>query len=155
MMRYILYNSSSRKVSLDQEIGFLENYTQVESIRYGEKISINFDRQGINNRAMIEPLLLLPFIENPFKHGAAKEVENGYVRIVVCLVENELIVEVMNSKPAHQPGRVAGETAGEGIGLKNAAKRLALLYPGKHHLEINETETDYELRLTLQLDTDG
>jgi LytS/YehU family sensor histidine kinase len=195
MMRYILYNSSSPKTALADEIAFLENYARVESVRYGEQISISFDKQGIpgpdanipslNGRGnkgqspiapgdklqvLIEPLLLLPFVENAFKHGIGDEVNSGYIRIVVCLIGTELILEVMNSKrPGTSPNLISGEgsadrkSAGEeprragheGIGLKNVEKRLALLYPKKHRLEIKESETDYELRLTLQLNAHG
>jgi sensor histidine kinase YesM len=147
MMRYILYHSATPKVPLKDEVAFLENYTRVEAVRFGEKISISFDHQGVREGDRIEPLLLLPFVENAFKHGAGKETRTGYVRIVICVAGRELILEVMNSKSLY-PDKI------KGIGLENVRQRLALLYPQKHRLEINETETDFELRLTLQLDVD-
>ncbi len=148
MMRYILYDASGQKSSLQQEIGFLKNYAEVESVRYGENISILFETQGIAQYARIEPLLLLPFIENAFKHGIREESGNGYVKIIICGFCDELTMEVINSKaPA-----VGGRRRGVGIGLENAAKRLSLLYPQQHSLEIREDEAVYEVRLTIQLE---
>ncbi|MDR3711927.1 MAG: sensor histidine kinase [Puia sp.] len=184
MMRYILYHSTSPKTPLEEELAFLENYARVEAVRFGKKISVSFDKQGIQDRDTIEPLLLLPFVENAFKHGAGKETRTGYIRIIVCVVGRELILEVMNSKPALFENIAPVEKTGfadktaspdktgfpqnsrfpensgfpdkkQGIGLKNARQRLSLLYPQRHLLEINEKDTDFELRLTLQLDTDG
>jgi sensor histidine kinase YesM len=147
MMRYVLYETVNPKASLKTEIDFLKNYVDVESIRYNEKIAISFDVQGINDTAVIEPLLLLPLIENMFKHGVQHETENGFIEIIICLMENELTLQAKNSKPSIKikPPNEAG------IGLNNVRKRLQLLYPGKHSLLINENESYYETLLTLQL----
>ena len=150
MMRYILYDATRQQVKLGQEIEFLRNYAQVESIRYTEKISVGFDTQGINGKAKIEPLLLLPFVENAFKHGVREETDTGYVRIIICLADDELTLEVMNSKAACKNSL----TPEKGIGLENVTKRLELLYPQKHQLEIKENDSDYEVRLTLKLASD-
>jgi sensor histidine kinase YesM len=150
MMRYILYNSPNQVVELQQEIDFLKNYVEVEAIRYSDKINISFEIQGIDNTVVIEPLLLLPFIENTFKHGIREEVNIGYVNIVVCLVENELTLETKNSKaPAENTDNNTG------IGLENAEKRLDMLYPDAHLLEITEDDASYDVRLTLKLRNNG
>lgn len=150
MMRYILYNSPNQVVSLQQETDFLKNYVEVEAIRYSDKINISFEMQGIDNTVVIEPLLLLPFIENAFKHGIREEVNIGYVNIVVCLVENELTLEIKNSKaPAENTDNNTG------IGVKNSVKRLDILYPDAHLLEITEDDVSYDVRLTLKLRTNG
>jgi len=145
MMRYILYNSPNENVGLQQEIDFLKNYSEVESVRYSEKINIIFETQGTNNTMVIEPLLLLPFIENTFKHGIREEMDNGYVHIIICLIENELTLETKNSKTP------LANKEHKGIGLENAAKRLDLLYPGNHLLEIIDSDDSYEVRLTINL----
>jgi LytS/YehU family sensor histidine kinase len=110
-------------------------------------VKINFDTQGINTQAGIEPLLLLPFIENVFKHGLQDETGEGFAEIVICLTGNELLLQCRNSKPS---GKQAGEEW-NGIGQDNVRKRLDLLYPGKYKLLINETATEYEIVLNLQL----
>jgi len=148
MMRYILYESSQRTASLTKEINFLKNYVEVEALRHSGKIDISFETQGINEHALIEPLLLLPFVENTFKHGIREETSDGYIHIVICLVENELSMEIKNSKP------VGAEAGKEGIGLQNVARRLEILYPKRHTLEIDEKNESYELRFSLLVKTD-
>lgn len=146
IMRYILYQSAGQKVLLQQEVSFLHNYVEIERIRHHQHILINFDVQGIDGAAQIEPLLLLPFIENAFKHGAMEAVEKGNVSIVLCLVEKELSLQVINSKPASKK-----ENNSCGIGLQNVKKRLELLYPNRHQLQISENEQSYEMNLNLNL----
>jgi LytS/YehU family sensor histidine kinase len=147
MMRYIIYETSHSKVLLQKEISFLQNYIDVESVRYGNRISIRFDSQVMNKDALIEPLLLLPFIENTFKHGAQQETGKGFIEIVICLDGAELILETKNSKPV-LPNVQNGPS---GIGLKNVKERLELLYPDKHKLVINDEEKVYALFLSIQL----
>ncbi len=146
IMRYILYDSARHYVGLQQEVDFIQNYVSVESVRFSENISILFDTQEITNKVCIEPLLLLPFIENAFKHGVRNEIGAGYVQIIICLLGNQLVMEVKNSKPA-----VQSADAESGIGQANALKRLELLYPQAHSVEITEDPERYEVHLTLNL----
>ncbi len=146
MMRYILYDAADQKVRLSQEIVFLRNYVDVESMRHAKSVDIRFDVQGVGDSVIIEPFLLLPFIENAFKHGLREETGAGFVHIIICLIEKELTMEVRNSKTAAG----ANVTGVKGIGLRNAADRLALLYP-MHSLAVNETDSVYEIILTLTL----
>lgn len=146
MMRYILYEADKKSVSLDQEIAFLNNYIAVEKIRHTAAISIVFDVQGPTSTTTIEPFLLLPFIENAFKHGLHDETSNGFVYIVLCMAENELILDVKNSKPAQ-----TGRNEAPGIGLKNVINRLDILFGKKYQLFINEEAKKYQLTLTLQM----
>jgi LytS/YehU family sensor histidine kinase len=144
-MRYILYESSRQFVSLKQEVDFLYNFVEVESMQYSSLMDIRFETQGITERALIEPLLLLPFIENAFKHGLREETEKGYIYIVISLVENELFAEIKNSKPAPAAAK------DKGIGLQNAARRLQMLYPDKHDISVTEDDRIFELRISLIL----
>lgn len=143
MMRYILYKSTNRLVLLKDEIAFIRNYVEVEQIRYRTAIKINFDVQGIDEQSTISPLLLLPFIENAFKHGIEEETGNGFVAIVVCKTEDELMLQVTNSIPTQK------EKKEMGIGLLNAQKRLTILYPYTHKLEVKNTGQLYTVNLTL------
>ncbi len=144
MMRYILYETEHKTVSLSKEIDFLNNYIVVERIRHKHN-RIQFDVQGISNNVIIEPLLLLPFIENAFKHGLEEETTAGFVTIVICLNEDELMLEVVNSKPFNQMSTV------KGIGLQNVIKRLKILYPDRYLLEVNDEHGRYQVLLSLQL----
>ncbi len=150
MMRYVLYETTQPKQPLTHEIHFLGNYVDVQSVRYHDKTAIRFDTQGITDQALIEPLLLLPYIENAFKHGI-EEVHAGFIEIIICLNDQELTLSVKNSKAAIAPVQTIPGDNGNGIGLDNTQKRLALLYPGKHSLQIQETNETYEVLLTIIL----
>jgi len=147
MMRYVLYGSNAPKVPLANEIDFLQNYISVERIRYPDNIDIRFECQGKTENALIEPLLLIPFIENAFKHGIQDELTKGYVEVIALLADREFTMEVRNSKPR----RLSTDKGVRGLGLLNVQKRLALLYPGKYALSIADTTAAYEILLTLQL----
>lgn len=147
MMRYILNSSSSTKVRLQQEVEFLKNYVEVEKVRYSENIDIRFETQGINSSALIEPLLLLPFIENSFKHGIREEIKEGYVQIVIYLVNNALTFQISNSKALDTDPK----TFKHGVGLENVSKRLDILYQEEYDLEVKDNKSDYEVRLSLTL----
>jgi sensor histidine kinase YesM len=144
MMRYILYEADQKTVLLSHEIAFLTNYISVEKIRHQQNHNIQFDVQGITSDIYIEPLLLLPFIENAFKHGLQEETAGGFAGIVICMAENELTLEVSNSKPAQTKAVVTN-----GIGLQNAVKRLDILYPGSYELDVNDDANVYSVSLTL------
>jgi len=143
MMRYILYETEQPKVTLKNEIGFLTDYVAVERWRRSDAITITFEVQGVDDWHFIEPLLLLPFVENAFKHGIEEETGEGFVSVIICMMEKELSVEISNSKPCIQKDQPAG------IGLSNAIQRLELLYPGKYNLDITDNEKLYHLNLTL------
>lgn len=142
-MRYILYESSKQRVSLKQEVDFFQNFVEVEAIHFSDKMNISFETQGITDNALIEPLLLFPFVENAFKHGLREETEEGFIHIVISLVEDELFVEIRNSKP------LQASEAKPGIGLQNVLKRLEMLYPGKQQVDIREDNRVFEVRVNL------
>jgi sensor histidine kinase YesM len=144
-MRYILYESPKQRVSLKQEVAFLQNFVEVEAMHFSNKADISFETQGITDHALIEPLLLLPFIENAFKHGLREETGEGFVHIIISQVENELFAEIRNSKPLQLV------KAKPGIGLQNVLKRLEMLYPYKHDVDITENNSIFEVRINLIL----
>ena len=144
MMRYILYKAEEKLVPLKDEIAFVQNYVEVEIIRYRSAINIKFDAQGIDENSKISPLLLLPFIENAFKHGVEEEEKEGFVNIIICKTEDELTLEVNNSIAKNK------ENTG-GIGLVNVKKRLEILYPEKHKLERQNDGKIYQVSLTLEM----
>lgn len=151
LMRYVLYDSGLGKVPLSKEVGFIENYMDIERVRYPGGIDVRFDWQGNADGRMIEPLLLIPFVENAFKHGIREELVKGFVEVVALLVGGELTMEVRNSKPT---GVRAPEQHGVkkgGLGLQNVRKRLDILYPGKHQLRVREDPGTYTVSLTLQI----
>lgn len=144
MMRYMLYTAEKSRVLLVDEIAFIKNYVEVEHIRYRSAISIHFDTQGIDAQSTIVPLLILPFIENAFKHGIQDEEQEGFVKIVICKTGSELILEVSNSMSKNK-------VSYGGIGLLNVRKRLAILYPQQHQLQIENNGEVHFVSLTLEI----
>jgi len=144
MMRYMLYKADEKWVLLKEETEFIRNYVDVEHIRYRAAITINLDMQGIDSQSRIAPLLLLPFIENAFKHGVEEEQQQGFVSIIICKTHKELTLEVQNSIATRMPHS-------GGIGLINVKKRLDILYPNRHHLDIQNNQKFYQVSLTLAL----
>ena len=146
MMRYILYKSENEFVKLKDEIDFLRNYIDVESIRYKSLIKIDFETQGVDTEHKISPLLLLPFVENAFKHGVEEETNEGFVHLLICQIENELVMELSNSIPDQKSIEFIG------IGLSNVLKRLDIQYPKRYTLKQNNNGKIYKMRLTLLLE---
>ncbi|MCB0686780.1 MAG: histidine kinase [Saprospiraceae bacterium] len=144
IMRHILYDAQNTWVSLAQEATFIKNFMMVESLRYEDRIEIRMEVQGVDKSQMIAPLLLLPFVENAFKHGLASNNEHGLVYLTLCVFQNEMIFELENSLSE------TFVTSPEGIGLSNVKNRLNSLYPN-HSLEVNNTEKLYKVSLTINL----
>jgi hypothetical protein len=145
LMRYIIYDGNKKTVPLTREIEFIRNYIHLEQIRHNENTRISFIVQGKDDGIYVEPLLFIPLIENSFKHGINRSMENASMEAVMVIENNEITLEIKNSKPEH---KTTGE---EGIGLQNIKKRLELLYPGRHELLIKENEDSFEVFLHLQL----
>lgn len=147
IMRYMLYDSKDEKVSLEKEVDYLKNYIELQQIRLSGAVSIDFVIDGDPGMKMIEPLLLIPFVENAFKHGISY-VGDSKILIRLEVREHTLTFRVEN--------RIARKVGGEiqtdsGIGLKNVLRRLDLLYPDKHDLITEDDGTDYKSFLKLVL----
>jgi len=149
IMRYVLYESETGKVPLGKEIAFIRSYIELEEIRHDEPGIIEFDVQGNISSILIEPLLFLPLIENAFKHALQTDIPRKYVKIAIVVNGNELLFQTSNPKP---PDQLAGfDKKRSGIGLKNVRKRLQLLYPGKHQMEVDNNDSLFNVLLTLRL----
>ena len=148
LMRYILYESNAEKVPLQKEIAFLENYVDLQRLRSDRRSMINFWREGSPGGLKIAPLLFLPLFENSFKHGIKGDPAGGYVNIRMDIGEHGLELSIGNNK-----GRMdhIGDLERSGIGLANVQRRLELIYPGKHRLEIDDTGAEFHVKLTLEL----
>jgi len=147
LMRYSLYESNARSVPLSREIMFLRDYTALEKIRHTSDIRIDFEVDGDFDRYFIPPFILIPFVENAFKHGLGF-IGNGWVEINIRMEGPQLILKVNNSK-APLPDLV--ERKKVGIGLINVKKRLDIYYPGSYHLEITNEASEYRVFLQIAL----
>ena len=149
LMDYMLYKCNQPKVSLRSELDHLKNYIQIEKIRYGEKLTLEFNENGEPDQLEIAPMLLLAFFENAFKHGVSKSIKNPFVSIQIIIEGRQLQLHIENSRNSNSDQT---EDYTKGIGLKNVQKRLKLIYADKHQLEINPKEDTFEIKLRLKLD---
>ncbi|HVA98267.1 MAG TPA: sensor histidine kinase [Bacteroidia bacterium] len=145
LMRYMLYDSNDEKVPLEKEISYIQNYIDLQKMRISNAIKINFITEGDMQNRMIEPMLLIPFVENAFKHGVSY-LENSSIDILLKAIENELVFSVDNTIPSVKN---TDKDKNSGIGLQNVTRRLKLLYPNKQELLINESATNYSIKLSI------
>lgn len=143
LMHYMLYGASAHKVLLKDEIKYLENYISIEQMRFAERLELSFQYSGDIEGKLIAPLLLLPFIENAFKHGI--EDNSGWVTINLKVAGNRLFLKVENSCVA------VPKYKSNGLGLSNVRRRLELTYPGNYELTINKTAAAFEAELELDI----
>lgn len=148
LMRYILHEGSHQAVPLSRELKMINDYIALEQVRYGNSLDINKDLPSNTDHFQIAPLLLLPFVENCFKHGASGMLEQPWIRLAIQLDGNKLKMTLVNAK---YPGPVNKEPA-SGIGITNVKKRLELLYPGKHQLTITAEDDVYIVNLVVELE---
>ena len=150
MMRYMLYECNEKRVPLRKEIKYLKNYMDLEKLRQGERANITFDSQGSIEDQKIAPLMFIPFLENSFKHGVNNRLDKGYVKTHIKVDRNKLIFDIINSKPPPSPNPSVRKVGG--IGLMNVKRRLNLIYPDAHVLNIEDYPKEYIVHLELDLD---
>ncbi|HEY0896810.1 MAG TPA: histidine kinase [Sphingobacteriaceae bacterium] len=151
MLRYMTSECDQPLVPLYKELKILRDYIDLEKVRYGNRLSLRVNVRGDTRHKLIAPLLLIPFVENSFKHGSSKMLERPWIVMEIRIGADKLLFSISNSKPAERHRHI-GEN---GIGLGNVQQRLKLLYPGEHHLEIIRKEHSYEVRLHLPLHLAG
>jgi two-component system LytT family sensor kinase len=145
LMRYMLYDSEIKKVSLETETEYLENYIDLQKLRFGSSIDVHFDQKNANHDFYIEPMLLIPFVENAFKHGTGM-IDKPEILISIDSEEKNLKFTVKNK---YNPESEEKKDATHGIGLQNVKRRLELLYPGKYSLNINKENNWFSIELNL------
>lgn len=149
LMRYILYESDKSLVALEKEIAYLESYIALQKIRFEEDVDIQFKIDGAPTGQIIEPMILIPFVENAFKHGVGM-VLNPIIDIDLKILDNHLFFSVKNKIGTETKSDKDGTS---GIGLRNLKRRLELLYPNAHALEISQKDGFYFIELNLTLNT--
>lgn len=149
LLNYMLYECNEPFTLLSKEIGLLEDYLSLERIRYGDQLDLHFSVTGEVAGKRLAPMLLLPFVENAFKHGVSRVGKNPSVNIIINSIENQLEFSVTNSRSVYPGDDLAGYS--KGIGLGNVQKRLELQYPSRHKLEIHETDHNFSIHLRLNL----
>lgn len=148
LMRYMLYESDEKKVPLSREIEYLKSYIELQKLRFGYDVEIetNITLSENDTQQSIEPMLLIPFVENAFKHGMG--VDDSLIQIYLAVNNHKLEFDVKNK---FDDDEYESKDASSGIGLENVRSRLMLLYPKEHTLEIKKENNLFHIHLTLQL----
>jgi two-component system LytT family sensor kinase len=144
LLRYILYESVKPAVRLEQEVQNLRDYVELEKLRFDEaRLTVKMAVEMDNPLQQITPLLLLPLVENAFKHGVSEQREEARIDIRIELKNSTLEVNIRNTKSADP------QENPQGIGLKNVRRQLELLYPGRHRLDITTEENTFSVDLRI------
>ncbi|MBK7870445.1 MAG: histidine kinase [Saprospiraceae bacterium] len=148
-MRYMLYESNEDFVTLDKEIAYIQTFIKLQRLRITpeDNIIIKFEQDGETIHKQIAPMLLIPFVENAFKHSLTFK---GKTEILINLkvLDNQLFFTVQNTINAH---RTQQEESASGLGLQNVKRRLELLYPNRYELNIDHQENYFTAHLMIQL----
>lgn len=146
LLRYMLYDSNEEKISLSRETEHLENYIVLQQLRFGDDVKIEFEMTNDCPGCLVEPMLLVPFIENAFKHGPGM-LESPYIKIQLHIKEKLLHFTVINNYNSDNTSK----DKNSGIGLANVKNRLEILYPGKYELRIHDDQGIFSVHLNLDL----
>ena len=149
LLNYMLYECNEPYMLVTKEIQLLENYLALERIRYGDHLNLEFQVIGETTGKKLAPMLLLPFVENAFKHGVSKVRKNARVSIRLEINGDRLTFSVINTRQVLPMEDLTGYT--EGIGLKNVKRRLELLYPGEHKITVGSGENEFSVNLEVNL----
>ena len=151
MMRYMLYESEQGNTKLSHEIEFMKGYIDLMKLRMSDRVSLTVSWPSEYDDLDLPPLLFIPFIENAFKHGVSYQ-DNSFIEVSMSQEKDLISFVARNSVSAANTG---GPQAVSGIGLENVRKRLALLYPGRHELKIDEQESVFSVELTIKTQPPG
>lgn len=146
-MRYMLYEADEEKVPLEKEIEYLQSYIDLQQQRFGKNVLITVEMPGTDHAYEIEPMLLIPFVENAFKHGTGM-IGQAEINIKLKTEKNKLCFSVQNK---YDPASLEIKDKTSGIGLANVKRRLNLLYGKSHTLLIGKKDNWFTVSLQLNL----
>lgn len=147
ILRFVTYESEKDRVSLEDELKQIKNFIELQFLKDDDHDNISVDIAENTSGLQIAPMLLLPFIENSFKHSNVENKETGWIKIKIDIQDNHLKLDLSNSATI-----TAGKKDGVGgVGMENVKKRLSLIYPQKHQLTIQQNVDTYRVLLDLTL----
>jgi two-component system, LytTR family, sensor kinase len=151
MMRFMLHENQLPRIPLSREIDYLKNYLDLQMLRFGNQANLELDIQ-INDQTCqgeIAPMLIIPFVENAFKHGISTK-EKSWIRLNLRCIAGSVHLDLVNS--VHPEKSVSEKSREEsGIGLDNVKNRLVILYPDQHQLNLVENDSDFFVHLSVQI----
>ncbi len=146
-VHYMVAECNQAYVPLKNELNMIANYIELEKIRYGNRLSMQIELIQPEGNHFIAPLLMIPFVENSFKHGVSQILEHPRIILKIYVERNVLYFFLSNSKPPFS----SNQDMRKGIGLENVRKRLDLLYPFKHTLLVVNTDDTFTVEMTISL----
>lgn len=150
MVKYMINEGAETFVPVSKEIKMLLDYIGLERIRYGNRLEMTLEiRHNLDDNRLIAPLLMIPFVENCFKHGASKTIDKARIDLFIETGNEWLEFKISNGQPAMQ----TNENKRKKIGLLNVQKRLELIYPGTHQLEVRSSEKLFEVNMKVRLES--
>ena len=154
LLSYMLYDAKEKTIPIEKEVVYIKNYINLEKIRYGERLDVQLNVYNNVKGVNVPPLLLLPLVENAFKHGVSQSVTDSWVHIDISLKDNSLLFKLENSLSEE---KVNTNGFGNGLGLENLRQRLEILYPESFELKTMQDECSFLaiLRLDYKKYTEG
>jgi len=149
LFHYILYECNADEVPVSKEIKLLEDYIQLEELRYSDRLTFKFHKEIDNPDCLIPPMLLYTFVENCFKHGCSPDPGSSWIKLYIKVHQDNFEFEASNSIPK-SPNQNLNYEGGEGVGLANIRRRLELIYPKNHELLIKKENLSFIVRLRIQ-----
>lgn len=150
ILRFMLYESGKEHITVGEEVKLIEDYIDLEKLRYNERLNIVFKKVISNESQIVSPLLLLPFVENAFKHGASENRFNSFIHIELHMNDEQLQFSIENNKDAD---KMKQENC-ESIGLVNIRRQLELLY-GDYNMKVENTKDSFKVILHVNLKSYG
>jgi LytS/YehU family sensor histidine kinase len=148
VLRSVLYECNTPKIKLEQELLLIEDFIDIEKIRYDENFKLDFKKDIQVNDIQISPLILFTFVENSFKHGVSDVVDGQWIKLSIEADEKQLHFNISNSKSEDKSKDEMNYR--NGIGLRNVKRRLHLLYPKCHQLSIKSSSDEFVVDLSIQ-----
>ena len=151
ILRYIIYDSSTKKVSLKEEITLLKNYIEFQKFRQHDSKNITFNKDVDDENYTIYPMLLLPLVENSFKHGIKGDIDNTFININMKQSNDGFLFYIENN---YSKNAIKDKNEYSGLGLENIKQNLEIVYPKMHELKISKTEDKFTVTLKLNTNED-
>jgi LytS/YehU family sensor histidine kinase len=145
MLRYQLYECDVEQIGMEHELNYIKNYIALQKSRIDERIQVSFTANALNNNIQVPPLILITFIENAFKYVGFNEGKENKIEICLSYDDGNLAFRILNTRDIF----ISREAHASGLGIANTRRRLELLYPGKHSLEIWDTDNTYRVSLII------
>jgi two-component system LytT family sensor kinase len=150
-LRYSVYEVNTKNISLTKEIEYLKNYISLQQLRFDNRLELSFSTSGIMENQLIEPFLILPFIENSFKYSLDDVNSQAWITISITVTEEWLVIKIENSLAPDFLNNKNTENPYSGVGITNVKRRLELLYPNQHILTIKNEVDSFFVSLKIKI----